>query len=142
MSGTIWTDKDVERMLGQVGLTRKQTEAALRKVGAEGLQPDKRPAWTPERPFTNYCYRFTECACRAGKAPVGYVTIRKEDPRGSHYYFRHAETGAILDLTAAQFNEPYDYDGGKKAAFMPQLSKGAKRLAEALGWTILPRRRG
>lgn len=141
MSATRWTDKDVERMLGQVGLTRAQAEAALRQVGADGLQSDKQGAWTPERPFTHYCYRFTECAYRAGKQPAGYETIRKKDPNGSHYYFRHAETGEILDLTAAQFNEPYDYDGGKRTAFMPQLSKGAKRLAEALGWTIVPRRK-
>lgn len=142
MIGTTWTDKDVERMLGQVGLMRKQLEEVLCSVGAKGLPKTLRGAWTPQRPFTNYCYRLTECAYRADKAPAGYEPMRQVDPKGSHYYFRHAETREILDLTAAQFSEPYDYDGDKKAVFMPQVSNGAKWLAEALGWTIPPRCRG
>ena len=136
MSVTRWTPEQIESMLNTVGLTRARLEATLRELGPDPLPPKLRPAWTPERPFTNYCYRVAEAAWRSGVIPDGYRPTRKADAEGSHYFFQHTETGAVLDLSAAQFPDGYDYEGGKARAFMPQVSTGARMLAKALGWTI------
>ena len=62
--------------------------------------------------------------------------MRKKDADGSHYFFQHLKTGKILDLTADQFEDGYDYDGAKRGTLFPKVSKGARMVAVELGWTI------
>ena len=136
MALTRWTPEQIESMLNAVGLTRPGLESVLRSLGAKPLPPDLRMAWTPDRPFTNYCYRLAEAAWRARVVPDGYRPMRKADGESSHYFFRNETTGAILDLSAAQFRDGYDYEGAKARGFLPQVSTGARMIASAVRWTI------
>lgn len=132
-----YPDKEHDRMCRAIGVSQETLCRALRQVGPKALNPALAKKWDPERPCDQFCYRVCETVVRARKVPEGFKLHVKRNSEGSHYFFRHRETGEIVDPTACQFGEEgYVYDGSKGASLMPKPSKGALMIAKELGWTF------
>lgn len=139
---TIFSPTEIDAMCRLVGTTRAELLEALRRVGSAALPPKQRSLWNAESPCNQFCYRVSEAVVRSSRIPKGYQLHRKADATGSHYFFLHSSSGAILDLTADQFVAPdgtptgYDYSGATPRSLLPQVSRGAVMVAEALGWSF------
>jgi hypothetical protein len=140
MSAVKFTPSEIDGMCQRFGITRAQLHEALRQVGPKALPRNLQASWTRDNPTRGFCYRVCEAATRSGKVPAGFLLMRKKDDQGSHYFFQDQEAEEILDITADQCVNGYDYTGAKRQALLPQVSKGARMLAEALGWTIVERK--
>lgn len=147
MSKRIFSIDEVDAMCRRCGFSRDELHAVLRKVGPTALPPAQRARWAPDNPTIEFCYRVSEAIHRSGRTPEGFLPMRKAGKKGSHYFFQHRDTGEIVDPTADQFTprsgvrDGYDYDGAKKASFIPPGSHGAQAVADELGWEYPARRR-
>lgn len=139
---TIFSPTQINEMCQLVGITRDSLMDALRRVGPVALHVSRRRLWNSNVPASQFCYRVCEAVVRADRVPIGYQLFRKADGDGSHYFFMNPQTGKILDLTADQFvsteGKPlgYDYTGASQRNLLPQISRGAEMVAEALGWNF------
>ncbi|MBC8394454.1 MAG: hypothetical protein H8E17_18040 [Deltaproteobacteria bacterium] len=128
-----FSEKDA--MCWKFGISLEQLCNALLRVGPSALKEDLQSKWTPDNPCCCFCYRVTEAIVKSRKVPEGFDLMLKKD-NGGHWFFKNLKSGEILDPTADQFEDGYEYDGAKRRKHFPQISIGARMVAEELGWTI------
>ena len=64
-----------------------------------------------------HCYITTEAAFHAFGRQAGFkCCVVSLDGGGTHWWLAHPDTGAIIDLTHEQTQEPFDYTAGNKMA--------------------------
>jgi hypothetical protein len=137
-----FTNEEIETMFQRVGISRESLRKVLLEIGPPvHLKPEIVEQWKRKVnlngvPTTGYCHRVTEAVYRMGLMPDGFKVHRKEDEdkAGSHWFFKH-ENGEVIDLTADQFDEGYDYANSKPMG-LPNKSRVARDIARGLGHTI------
>ena len=132
---TLFTESEKDKMCQSFGLTIIQLRNALRVVGPKGLAEHLRHKWSRDNPCSQFCYRMAEVVTRTNRIPPHFRLVTTKNKQGdSHYFFQERYTGEILDLTADQYPEGYDYTRSKPATLLPQMSEGSLMVVEALGW--------
>jgi len=128
--------REKDTMCRRFGISLSQLRDALVQIGPIALNPNLQKQWTSDNPCSCFCYRVSEAVLRAGLVPENLALMRKKDIDGSHYFFKDIITGEIIDLTADQFKDGYDYDGAARGSLFPKISNGARKVAAAMGWEI------
>jgi len=137
MSRVRFTSARVAAMCKWLGSSLPHLRRAVLAVGRAGLHADYAESWNRRNPFYGYCYRVCETIVRAGKVPSGFQLHRKAIRGETHYFFISPDSGEILDPTAQQFRRKgYDYRGSRRVGLLPQVSQGARALAQELGWQL------
>lgn len=79
-------------------------------------------------PLGGYCYVASEAMYYLlNGRESGYIPARLVHEGTLHYYLRHRKTGAVIDLTASQFDTAVPYDQGRGCCY--RQSKPSKRAA-------------
>ncbi len=138
MPRRIFTNEEIDAMFQKVHICRKALHKILRDIGPpvhlknEAVNEQwQRKVDANGAPTTGYCHRVTEAVYRMGVLPDGYNVHRKTDQSEPHWFFKNPD-GDIIDLTADQFDDGYDYDGSRRRA-LPNVSCLARLIAERLG---------
>ena len=78
------------------------------------------PPWRgQENPLAGHCYVASEALYHLTGGPVGpWKPMHIRHAGVGHWYLQHRETGEVLDVTAAQFEDPIDYAQGRGRGFM------------------------
>lgn len=80
-----------------------------------------------------HCYVATEAYYHACGQAKGYTPRVLTTDEGTHWWLQD-ESGAILDLTAEQFEKPVAYELGRKIGFLTKApSKRARTVLERAG---------
>ncbi len=135
----IFTINELDSMFQMVGFTRQSLQAVLLEMGPpvhldspESIHKWNQKVTTEGISTTGYCHRVTEAVYRMGVVPAGYKVHRKEDNEGSHWFFKN-DNGEIIDLTADQFDNGYDYDNSEPNHFFRKTTI-ARKIAQGLGY--------
>ncbi len=136
-----FTNEEIDTMFQRVGISRESLRKVLLEIGppVHLNDPDIVEQWKRKVnlkgvPTTGYCHRVTEAVYRMELMPDGFKVHRKKDESGSHWFFKH-KNGEVIDLTADQFDEGYDYTNSKPMG-LPNKSRVARDIARGLGHTI------
>ena len=119
-------EKVLGKMFVLVGMDKKKMHESLCQLGRP---PDKcKDIWSPQRPTTGYCYVVTEVASYfMKKHSVPHKTYRLDLGNDeSHWFVRLGKEGdgEIIDLTADQTDEDYDYENAeRKEPYINQHSR-------------------
>lgn len=138
MPKILFTSEEIDMMFERVGISRTALRNVLLAIGPPVHLKDPHivEAWERKVNYngvstTGYCHRVTEAVYRMGLMPVGFKVHQCQDEKGSHWFFKH-ENGEVIDLTADQFDDGYDYVNSKPKS-LPNVSYLARIIAERLG---------
>jgi hypothetical protein len=109
----------LDKMFVLAGIDKKKLHESLRQLGPP---PKKgKDLWIPDRPTTGYCYVVSEVVSYAMKcSAVEHKVFRLDYGNGeSHWFIRLGKEGDgdIVDLTADQIDDIYDYKKAKRKGF-------------------------
>jgi len=103
-------------------------------MGRKQIKSEWKSKWSEDRPTVGYCYPVCEV--------VYYYTNKKTKPYilknldGTTHWFLKTSTGRVIDLTADQIDDEFDYNSGVKKSFMTsKISNRGKILLEILRLT-------
>lgn len=73
-----------------------------------------------KHPLFGHCYAASEAMfyLLGGKRSCYRSKVLRLDKDNTHWYLVNLETGENLDLTAAQFEEPLQYENGRGCGFL------------------------
>jgi hypothetical protein len=109
----------LDKMFVISGINKTKLHESLRQLGP----PPKRGKdhWNPDRPTTGYCYVVSEVVSYAMKSnTVEHKVFRLNLENGeSHWFIRLGKEGdgEIIDLTADQIDDMYEYKKAKRKGF-------------------------
>ena len=95
-----------------------------------------------ENQLRGHCYVASEAAWHMWGKENGYRPKYLKVDGETHWYLQHHETGAILDITAEQFDFELDYSAGKGCGFLTkEPCKRTKQLIRHFigWWSIAPK---
>jgi hypothetical protein len=127
----------LDRMFELAGIDKTKLHDALRQLGPPPKNPYK-DFWHPERPTTGYCYVVAEVVSYHMKCrDILHKVFRIDCGNGeSHWFVRLGKEGEgeIVDLTADQSDDPFDYEKAQRRGFQRnrQMHYGMSTKAETL----------
>lgn len=133
-------EEHLSKMFSTANIVKSELHSALREMGP----PPKRckSLWHAERPTIGYCYTVSEVVSYLMKSRgIQHKTYRLDLGNGeSHWFIKLGDDGQgeIIDLTADQTDDPYEYDKARPKGFQKNrhmkygISKKAEELARKL----------